>query len=465
MKRNLLLVSVILLFAVSAFAQDIKKGAITKEMLQEFRSSYKENAYHKAVEHAVWHNPLAKLAYTGKNDNIDDYFKYRVKTKGITNQKQSGRCWMFASLNTIRPIIINKLNLSSFEFSTNYLYFYDQLEKSNLFLEGIIQTGNAPYTDRTVEWLFNNPIGDGGVWNLFVDLVKKYGVVPKEVMPENYNSENTRQLNKMLKYKLREYGYQLKEAALKGTSYNDLEKQKKEMLKDIYKILVIGLGEPPTEFTWRYKDADGNVSEWKKYTPKSFYDTYIGKNLDDYVLIMDDPSRDYYKLYEIEYDRDLYEGRNWWFINLPTNKFKKAALEAIKNNEALYFSCDVGKELDRDKGILAMGNYDYGSLFDTKMAMDKKARVLTHQSGSTHGMALVGVDVDNKGNITKWLLENSWGSNHGHNGYLIMTDEWFDNYMFRIVISKKYLSDDIIKMLDQKKTKLPPWDPMFEYDK
>jgi bleomycin hydrolase len=169
-------------------------------------------------------------------------------------------------------------------------------------------------------------------------------------------------------------------------------------------------------------------------------------------------------VYEIEFDRNLYEGINWWFINLPTQDFKNAALEAIKNNEAMYFSCDVGKELSRDKGILAMGNYDYESLFDTKFGMDKKARILTHQSGSTHGMALVGVDVDENGKITKWLLENSWGASSGHNGYLIMTDEWFDNYMFRIVIPKKYLSKKILDKLNQKRIKLPPWDPMFEYD-
>ncbi len=462
--KRILFFSLIFSILVTGYAQNLKKGAITPNILKKLKQGYAETKYHKAVEHAVQHNKINKLAYTGKNDNIDDYFKYKVKTKGITNQKQSGRCWMFASLNTIRPIIINKLNLPSFEFSTNYLYFYDLLEKSNLFLEGIIQTGKAKYDDRTVEWLFNNPVGDGGVWNLFVNLVKKYGVVPKDIMPETEQSENTRQLASVLRTKLREYGYTLKEEALKGASYNELEKEKVNMLKDIYKILVIALGEPPTEFTWRYKDADGNISEWGKYTPKSFYDKYIGLNLDDYVLIMDDPSREYYKVYEIKFDRNLYEGINWWFINLPTKDFKNAALESIKNNEAMYFSCDVGKELSRDKGILAMGNYDYASLFDTKFTMDKRARILTHQSGSTHGMALVGVDTDDKGNITKWLLENSWGRNSGHNGYLIMTDEWFDNYMFRIVINKKYLSPKILKLLDQKRTKLPPWDPMFEYD-
>ncbi len=462
--RKKILLFVLLLPAIIGYSQELKKGAITNDVLKELRQSYKESNYYKAVEHAVQHNPVNKLAYTGDNDNIDDNFKYKVKTKGITNQKQSGRCWMFASLNTIRPIIIEKLNLPSFEFSTNYLYFYDQLEKSNLFLEGVIQTGKADFSDRTVDWLFKNPIGDGGVWNLFVNLVKKYGVVPKDVMPETYNSENTRSLAKILSYKLREYGYKLKEKAKKGEKYEELEKEKVEMLKDIYKILVMMLGEPPTEFEWRYKDADGNVSEWKEYTPKSFYDEYIGLNLDDYVLIMDDPSREYYKVYEIEFDRNLYEGINWWFINLPTSEFKDAAKESIKNNEAMYFSCDVGKELSRDKGILAMGNYDYESLFDTKFDMDKKARILTHQSGSTHGMALVGVDVDKNGKITKWLLENSWGPNSGHNGYLIMTDEWFDNYMFRIVINKKYLSKKILDKLNQKRIKLPPWDPMFEYD-
>ena len=464
MKKKLLL-PVFLLNIIFSYAQELKKGALSNKILNELRKSYKESNYYKAVSHAVQHNPINKLAYTGYNDNIDDFFKYRVKTKGITNQKQSGRCWMFASLNIIRPIIIQKLNLPSFEFSTNYLYFYDLLEKSNLFLEGVIQTKTADFKDRTVEWLFKNPIGDGGVWNLFVNLVKKYGVVPKEVMDETYNSENTNNLRKILAYKLREFGYILKTKAIKGEKYENLEKEKIEMLKDIYKILVFALGEPPTEFEWRYKNEEDIVSEWKKYTPKSFYNEYIGINLDEYVLIMDDPSREYYKLYEIEYDRNLYEGINWWFINLPTEKFKKAAVASIKNNEAMYFSCDVGKELNREKGILAINNYDYESLFDTKFGMDKKARILTFQSGSTHGMAIVGVDTDKDDNPTKWLLENSWGKDNGHNGYLIMTDEWLDNYMFRIVINKKYLSKEILNLLNQKKIKLPPWDPMFEYDK
>ena len=449
----------------SAIKAQNNKGAITPEILSQLKTAYKADKYHKAVSHAVQNNDIKKLAYTHANKmKYDDHFTYKVKVKGITDQKQSGRCWMFTSLNTLRPIVIEKLNLNHFEFSTNYLYFYDQLEKANLFLEAIIKTAAAPDDDRTVKWLYSNAIGDGGVWNLFVNLVEKYGLMPKEAMPETYASENTALLSRLLKNKLREDGYKLREMYRAKKDYKALEKEKIEQLKDIYKMLVIALGEPPAEFTWSYIDANGKKSEEKTYTPKSFYDEMIGKNLDDYILFMDDPSRPYYKLYEIEYDRNVYEGRNWKFINLPANELKPMLIASLKNNEAMYFSCDVGKHLDRENGVLSMQTYDFESLFDVTFGMDKKARIITGQSGSSHGMALVGVDVDDKGNVKKWLLENSWGPNAGHNGYLIMTDEWFDNYMFRVVVNKTFVPEKYLKILKQKPTMLPPWDPMFKAD-
>jgi len=441
------------------------KGALTPDILNRLKASYKASNYHKAVSHAVQNNDIKKLAYTQANKlKYDDHFTYKVTVKNITDQKQSGRCWMFTSLNTVRPIVIDKLNLDKFEFSSNYLYFYDQLEKANLFLEAIIKTAEAPDDDRTVKWLYHNAIGDGGVWNLFVNLVEKYGLIPKEAMPETHASENTSWLSRMLRNKLREDGYELREMYRAKKDYKTMEARKIEQLKDIYKMLVIALGEPPTEFTWSYTDHEGKKSEEKKYTPKSFYDEMIGKNLDDYILFMDDPTRPYNKLYEIEYDRNVYEGRNWKFINLPADELKPMLIASLKNKEAMYFSCDVGKQLDRDNGVLSMQTYDFGSLFDVQFGMDKKARIITGQSGSSHGMALVGVDLDENGKVKKWLLENSWGPTAGHNGYLIMTDPWFDNYMFRIVVDKAFIPEKYMKILKQKPTMLPPWDPMFKND-
>lgn len=439
-------------------------GSLTPEILEKIKKSYNANTTeNKAISNAIIHNDIKKLAETDINKiNFDHNFKYKVSVKGITDQKSSGRCWMFTGLNVMRPKVISSANTDGFEFSTNYLYFWDQFEKANLFLEGIIATADKPIDDRTVVWLFENAIGDGGVWNLFVDLVNKYGVVPKDIMPETQSSENTATLQKLIKRKLREDGIILRE--LSNKKQKNIQDKKIEMLSQIYRMLALSLGEPPTEFQWRYIDKNNTISELKKYTPKSFYQEYVNVNLNEYVLLMDDPSREYYKLYEIEYDRNMHEGTNWKFINLPDSEIKTFAKKSIIDNEAMYFSCDVGKQLNSTSGHLALNNFDYESLYGVKFGMDKKQRILTRESGSSHGMALVGVDEDKNGKTTKWLLENSWGAKSGNNGYLTMTDEWFDEFMFRIVVHKKYVDEKTLNYLNLKSIKLPPWDPMFSFE-
>jgi len=458
---NKILILVALILSTSVFAQ---KGISEKEM-NKIQSFYKKSdAYTKAITNAVSNNKIKNLALNRENVNkFDHEFKYKVKVKGITDQESSGRCWMFTSLNVLRPKAISKYNLSSFEYSTNYLYFWDIFEKSNLFLEGIIETRNLKIEDRKVNWLFSNVVGDGGVWNSFINLADKYGIVPKEVMPETHSSENTSMMVRLIKRKLREDAIKLR--TIKGG--NDvLRKHKIEMLGDIYKLLAINLGVPPTSFEWRYKDKDGNLSITKKYTPKSFMIEAVGDiNFDDYIMLMDDPTRAYYKLYEIDKDRNVMEGKNWKFINLPAKEIKVFALKSLQNNEAMYFSCDVGKQLNSKEGLLDIENYDYESLFGVKFDMNKRERILSHESGSSHGMALIGVDVDKNEKITKWLLENSWGKSSGHNGYLTMSDRWFDEYMFRVVVLRKFIDAKTLKILSQKPILLPPWDPMFSSDK
>ncbi len=447
--------------SISVFAQ---KGISEKEM-KKITASYNERDINtKALTNAISNNKIKSLALNRGNVNkFDHEFKYKVDVKGITDQKSSGRCWMFTSLNVLRPKALSKFNLSNFEYSTNYLYFWDIFEKSNLFLEGIIETRNLKINDRKVDWLFSNVVGDGGVWNSFVNLADKYGVVPKEVMPETHSSENTSMMVRLIKRKLREDAIRLR--ATKGDD-DILRNHKIEMLGEVYRMLALNLGVPPTEFEWRYKSKDGTLNPLKKYTPKSFMKEIIGDfNFNDYVMLMDDPTRPYYKLYEIDKDRNVLEGRNWKFINLPAKEIKPFALKSIQNNEAMYFSCDVGKQLNSKKGVLDTENYDYNSLFGVKFDMNKKERILSHESGSTHGMALVGADVDKDEKITKWLLENSWGKSSGHNGYLTMTDRWFDEYMFRVVVLRKFIDAKTLKILSQKPILLPPWDPMFSSDK
>lgn len=457
MKKLILCLAVMMLGIVGAIAQT-KNGGISEDMLGRIRQGYQGTPEQKAVKNALASNSISALAINGENlAMIDTHFSHRVKTKGITNQKSSGRCWLFTGLNVLRAKVIDKYNLPGLEFSQNYNSFYDLLEKSNLFLQAIIDTKYLPLEDRKVDWLLKNAIGDGGQFTGVSNLIMKYGVVPKEVMPETYQSDNTGQMGMILKWKLREYALELR-----GLKANKTAERKEAMLTEIYRILVECLGVPPTEFEWTRYDKAGNVVSTKKYTPKSFYQEYIGDDLEhNYIMVMNDPSREYNKVYEIEYDRHVYDGENWVYLNLPIEKVKELAIASIKDNTAMYFSCDVGKFSDRKKGTLDIKNMDYESLFRTKFPMDKKQRIQTFSSGSSHAMTLIAVDLDEAGQPKKWMVENSWGAASGYQGNLIMTDEWFDNYMFRVVVEKKYVPADIMKLMEQKPIMLPSWDPMF----
>ena len=458
-KRTLILAAALVaLSGVSAFAQKTtKNGGISSEMLTEIRKGYEGTASDKAIRNALNAAAINVLAANAENiAMIDTHFSDEVKTKGRTNQKSSGRCWLFSGLNVLRAKMIEKYDLGSFTFSQNYVFFYDQLEKSNLFLQGVIDTKDLSFDDRKVDWLFRNPIGDGGQFTGVSNLITKYGVVPSDVMPETYCSNNTAQMRTQLATKLREDGLKLRAASAK-----ECPALKTEMLKEIYRMLVLCLGEPSVEFEWTRYDSKGNFVSTKNYTPKSFYDEYVGADLENnYIMVMNDPTREYGKVYEIDYDRHVYDGQNWLYINLPIERIKEMAIASIKGNTAMYFSCDVGKIMDRQKGTLDLNNFDYGSLFGTTFPMDKRQRVQTHASGSSHAMTLIAVDIKD-GKPVKWMVENSWGADSGYKGNLIMTDEWFDNYMFRLVVERQYVPADVLKMLDQKPTLLPAWDPMF----
>ena len=471
--KKIFLTMAAVLVGLGATAQTASTGGLSAENLSEIAGSYKNTPSDKAIRNALAGTSIATLAVNSENAAmIDTHFSDRVKAKGITDQESSGRCWLFTGLNVLRARMIEEYDLPEFQFSQNYVFFYDQLEKSNLFLQGIIDTRSLPTDDRQVDWLFSNPLSDGGQFTGVSDLLTKYGVVPSEAMPETYSSNNTSQMTMLLKLKLREDGLRLRESyaslAPKGkkaeaTALDKLEKEKIDMLKDIYRILALCLGEPPTEFEWTRCNSKGEVVSTEKHTPKSFYDKYISEDLEDgYVMVMNDPCREYGKVYEIEYDRHVYDGKNWLYVNLPIERIKEMAIASIRDNTAMYFSCDVGKFFSRSKGTLDLANFDYESLTGVKFGMDKKERVQTHASGSSHAMTLIAVDVDKEtGAAKKWMVENSWGPTSGYRGCLIMTDEWFNEYMFRLVVAKKYVPEDILKMLEQKPISLPSWDPMF----
>ena len=462
MKKSITILSaLVVLLTVQLNAQELK-GSLDQQTIDQLRESFQQNPENTALLNAISHNDIKKLAINRGNDGkINHYFSNRVDVKGITNQKKSGRCWLYTGLNTLRPMVQEKYALNEFEFSQTYNFFWDQLEKANLFLEIAIATANLPLDDRKVEWLFKNPIGDGGQWTTFADIVNKYGLVPASAMPDTYQSEKTAMMSRLLRRKLREQGLEIRSITMSLVHEEFKLEQKNKMLAEIYRILVLSLGEPPQQFSWQYKDKDGKISEEITYSPKQFYDEIIGIDLNDYVMLMDDPAKDYNKLYEVEFDRNLVEGGNWRYINLPVDEIKAFAKKSILGNEAMYFSCDVGKQLDSKNGTLDVNNYNYNDLFGVTFGNDKKARIQTFESGSTHGMALVGVNILPDGTVDKWQLENSWGADKGNKGYLTMTDEWFDEYMFRLVVNKKYIDPKTLEILENEAILLPPWDPMF----
>lgn len=465
MKKSLIITALLVagLTAPAAAKSDATApGGLSPQHLERIKGAYQNTTADKALHNALAGTDINVLALNAeKKNNFDTNFSHRVPSKGITDQKSSGRCWLFTGLNVLRAQMMNEHNLPKLELSQTYGFFWDQLEKANLFLQGIIDTASLPIDDRKVDWLFANTIADGGQYTGVADIITKYGVVPIEVMGETTSSKSTARLRQLLNWRLSEDGLILRRMAADGSTKAQLEDKKIEMLGQVYRMLALTLGEPPTEFTWTRRDKDGKEIDTRTYTPQEFYRTYAGNDLkNDYVMLMNDPTREYGRLYEIEFDRHAYDGSNWTYVNLPASELKKMAIASIKDNNAMYMSCDVNKFLDRERGALDLEAYDYGSLFGTEFGMDKADRIRTHTSGSSHAMTLVGVDLDENDNPKKWLIENSWGKG-ANDGHLIMTDGWFDEYLFRIVVNKKYITPEVAKILKQTPILLPPWDPMF----
>ncbi|MEG2282369.1 MAG: C1 family peptidase, partial [Rikenellaceae bacterium] len=427
MKR--ILIVALCLIPFGALAQKkADNGAITSKELMSIKESMNKDDATTALGNVISNNNNLKSLSLNRDmqGDLDHFFKYSVDVKGITNQHSSGRCWMFASMNAMRPAVMQRYNLEGFDFSHNYNYFWDMFEKSNSFLESIIATASLPMDNREVTQYFVNVVDDGGVWNNFYNVAQKYGVVPQSVMPETAHSDNTSQLDARLDERLRKGGYDLRQLYASGVKIEDLRKAKLTIMNDIYRILALSLGNPPTTFSWRYKTKDGEVKELVEYTPLKFYNEIkpTNYNPENYIMIMNDPTRDYYKLYDIKGYRNMVEGHDWLYLNLPNDVIKAAALASIKDGEAMYSSCDVGKQANYNSGINAIEMYDFNKLFGVDFNMDKKARILTRQSGSAHAMLLMACDTDDNDKPIKWEFENSWGADSGNNGYLTFTDRW-----------------------------------------
>ena len=456
---------IIFTLALTAFVLNVaaQNGGITPKMMSEIKKGVTLSNSDKAISNVLKKNSLEALSKNAKPVSEDAFdISNKVPSAGISDQESSGRCWLFSGLNVLRSKMILRYDLGNFFFSQNYLFFYDQLEKSNLFLQSVIDCGNLPMTDRKVEWLFQNPLSDGGNFCGVQDLVSKYGLVPASVMPESYNANNTSRMSSILKLRLRQGGLELRNMVAKKAKKDDLQRHKAKVLTDVYRILSMCLGTPPEEFEYTLKNKEGKVVESATYTPLSFYKKYFSLNLkQDFLLFMNDPSRPFYKTYTVDMSRHTYDGTNWTFLNVPTSDMKEMAIASIKDSTVLYFSCDVNKQHDKKTGLLSMQNYDYDFLLGGEKGMNKAERIQTFASASSHAMTLTGVDLDAAGKSKKWLIENSWGEVSGHNGFLVMTDEWFDEYIFRLVVEKRYVPAKLQKLFQQKAEELPAWDPLY----
>lgn len=440
-------------------------GGLSADMLKDIVKEQSQTPASAALSNAVATNPIDNLAKNHRNAGaLDTYFSIETKSQSITDQKSSGRCWMFSGFNVLRSVYTQQHGDSlQLDFSQAYLFFYDQLEKANLMLQGVIDTGNRPMDDQRVQFFFRDPLGDGGTFCGVADLTEKYGLVPKEVMPETYSTENTAKARQLMASKLREYGLQLRDMVAKNKSQASLNKAKVRMLAQVYRMLEMTVGQPPQKFTYAFKTKAGKAAgPAREYTPREFYKEVVGGSLNGtFLMAMNDPRRPYYKTYEVEYDRHTYDGHNWRYVNLPMDDIAQMAIASLRDGRKLYSSYDVGKQLDRKRGYADTENFDYGALFGTVFGMDKAQRISTFDSGSTHAMTLTAVDLDEAGKPTKWKVENSWGADWGQRGCLIMTDRWFREYMFRLVVDKKYVPEKILKAAQQEPIMVMPEDPLF----
>lgn len=436
---------------------------ITLSNIRKFNKSFNSSSSNQLARNALIQNDINKVAVHWENfSKINHVFSNTIsKQLPVTNQKSSGRCWGFAGLNLLRLEIAKNYNLSNFEFSQNYFMFWDKLEKANYFLENILKTLDQNYDSRLMMHLLQAPVQDGGQWDMFVNLIEKYGLVPKSVMPETNHSSKSSMMNYFLTHKLRECAFILRKSKKPRTTIKQLRSKKEEMMSVIYSLLCMFLGNPPTKFDWSIKDKNNKFTRFNNLDPLDFYHKFTKVKLKNKVCLIHAPmsNKKMNELYTIDFLGNVVGGNIIKYANVEINELKKAAIKSIKNDEAVWFGCDVGKMFNRELGIMDMDLYDYEKLFDTKFKMNKASRLEYGDSAMTHAMLFTGVDLK-RNTPTKWRVENSWGDKNGDKGYYLMSDSWFDEYNYEVVVDKKYLSNKSLEIFNRKPHNLEPWDPM-----
>jgi bleomycin hydrolase len=437
---------------------------LTYQKLIELKKDFQSSPVNKLAMNAATRVEIQELAMNREvAESINFCFSHEIETAPeATAQKKVGICWMYAGFNWCREAAQKKLNVESMEFAGPYLVFWDKLEKTNYFLQKMVEFIEQP-TDERIMWMFlKNPPGDEGCWHVFTNLVKKYGLLPKSAMPDTKYTEESTRINTLFSYKLRQYADELRRLYRAGRTREELEHKCAEYLTEMYRFLAITLGVPPQRFDWSYRDKNKNFHRLANITPQEFYEQVVGVNVDETYALWHLPMADmpYYQPYTVIHTPTMIGVKPVVSVNLPMAELKKYALQMLQNGEVCLFSCDVGQESQRKEGVLYKGLYDYGLIFQSRFdAMDKGTRLEYGEGKVSHSMVLTGVDlVENK--PLKWKVENSWGAEVGKKGYFIMSDEWFEEYGYEVIIPGKYLEPSLLEIFRQKPVVLPYWHPM-----
>jgi len=438
---------------------------ITLDRINELSKKFSEDNHVKVIRNAMIKTDSNELSMNWDTYRKIDHSFSNVITGEMpaTNQKSSGRCWGFAGLNLFRVYLGRRHNLKNFEFSQSYFMFWDKLEKANYFLESIIETASEKSNSRIVSHLLSYPLEDGGQWDMWVNLINKYGVLPQSEMSESFSTSQSSQMNKMISNKLREYAYELRKSFKNGESLDKIREMKNIMIDEVFKMLSMHIGTPPQKFDWQVRNKDKKFLRFKNLTPQSFFNEHVGLKLDDYVCLINCPmdDKEYNKVYTVEHLGNVVEGRKIRYLNVTSKEMKDASIKSIKEDNPVWFGCDVGKYFHRNLGVMDINLFDYNSFYGSEFKMDKSQRLEYGQSMMTHAMLFTGVDLDENGHPLKWRVENSWGKKGGNKGYHIMTDDWFDEYNYEVVVHKDFISKELNEIFDnQEAIPLKPWDPM-----